>query len=82
MEVALGSAREPRREAALAALRQHLGEQVVAAPLFDVLKPMAHRADLKGLDYGSTVLTMNLSRTRIDTRPDSPCSRERGDAAE
>jgi ABC-type transport system substrate-binding protein len=75
MELALGSTRGPR-EASFAALWQHLDERAVGAPLFDVVKPMAHRADLKGFDFGSTVLTMNLTRARIEARPGSLCSRK------
>ena len=75
IEDALGPAATAHQETAFDALWQALSENVVGAPLFDVVKPMAHRSDVKGIEYGSTVLAIDLSQARIEAASNEPCTK-------
>lgn len=70
---ALGAAAMAEREAAFEALWQALAENVVGAPLFDVVKPMAHPTNVQGVEFGSTVLTIDLSNATIEPASTTRC---------
>lgn len=70
---ALGPAETAHQEAAFDQLWQALSDQAVAAPLFDVVKPMTHGTNVRGVGFGSTVLTLDLSRASVEAVPGAEC---------
>jgi len=73
IDEALMAADGSQRSLLFEKLWRDLDQHMVGTPLFDVVKPMAHRVGVRGIGFGSTVLSMDLSGAEVEEDAHASC---------